>query len=62
MTYQELGEAIGRLSEIDKKRQAMVWPPEACPAADGVPVTELQVTMHKDSRTNIVTILTGKTP
>ncbi len=62
MTYEELGEAIQRLSEIDKKRQAMVFPPDACPATDPVPVSELQVVLHKNNRTNIVTILTGKLP
>lgn len=56
MTYEELGQAIAGLSGIDKKRPAVVFPPEGCPATTPVPVTEL----HVDFRREAVTILTGK--
>jgi hypothetical protein len=62
MTWEDLGESIARLSEADKKKPVVVFPPEACPATEAVPVTELQVVFHKDSRTNIVRLLTGKNP
>lgn len=60
MTYQQLLNALAGLSAIDLAREAVVWPPKGCPAAEAVPVTSLDVTCYRDDRSNTVTLLTGK--
>ncbi len=59
MTYEELCDAMMKLTPEERKQTAKVWPPAACPTAEGVTVTELKVLPQNIQG---VYILTGKQP
>lgn len=61
MTYKELSDAILALPDAQQQEPAQVWPPEGCPAAEGVPVVGL-TEYDPPRRKSVVFISTGKKP
>jgi hypothetical protein len=43
MTFKELADAIAAMSPANQGKAAIVWPPQQCPAAESVQITELAV-------------------
>ena len=57
MTFDELIDEINKLTPADRAKQAVVYPPEACPSTALVPVVDVDKTLA-----GVPVIRTGKTP